>query len=126
MIGWKAAEPSVVSPNKKPSSVPPQNHKKTQTEPKIKAAKQNQDKPLSSSEIKRKKAIFVISYIAIVLWGALYVVLDRYYFTNTASEIVLFIFFIIGIVLLCYINKLANDWADKDRRTREESQNKSL
>ena len=126
MIGWKAAEPSVVSPNKKPSSVPPQNHKKTQTEPKIKAAKQNQDKPLSSSEIKRKKAIFVISYIAIVLWGALYVVLARYYFTNTASEIVLFIFFIIGIVLLCYINKLANDWADKDRRTREESQNKSL
>lgn len=81
---------------------------------------------MSSSEIKRKKAIFVISYIAIVLWGALYVVLDRYYFTNTASEIVLFIFFIIGIVLLCYINKLANDWADKDRRTREESQNKSL
>ena len=52
MIGWKAAERSAVSLNKKPSSVPPQNHKKTQIVPPTKPASTNteQDKPLSPFE----------------------------------------------------------------------------
>ena len=74
MIGWKAAERSAVSPNKKPSyvppnnnkkpsvvppndnnkpsSVPPQNHNKAQVVPPTKPASTNteQDKPLSPFE----------------------------------------------------------------------------
>ena len=61
MIGWKAAERSAVSPNKKPSvtpnnnkqsSAPLQNHKKTQVVPPSKPASTNskQAKPLSPFE----------------------------------------------------------------------------
>ena len=125
MIGWKAAEPSVVpsnkkpssvppNNNKKPSSVPPQNHKKTQTVPTTKPTTLNKllekansnlirkttrsYEPLSLSEIKRLKAFI---WIACIIWCIVFTYFDSFdtsgFFSSTNNILIVDI---IGISLI--------------------------
>ena len=97
MIGWKAAERSAVSPNKKPSvplndnnkpsPAPIQNHRKTQTVPPSKPAAQNQNELLSPGEIKWLKAC---NWIVVIIWGILsYNYLDINGFLHSEDYILL-------------------------------------
>ena len=107
MIGWKAAERSAVSPNKKPSvplndnnkpsSAPIQNHKKTQIVPPSKPAAQNQNELLSPGEIKWLKAS---NWIVVIIWG-----IFSYYHLDTSGflhseDYILLMGIIIGFLLL--------------------------